>query len=387
MEDHDKLNDGGGEAKNEHKGSQNDLEVRSVTLKKRSKSLIFFRNIPSLCELVGAIEERKLVMTSPQKNIRLYQEEGQLSASAQFEEDLEVAMKKLEGLALQGVAIHFEKFNRKFLKNKSETKGEERKNKITTDEWKNESCVQPAPCEEDKFGYCHKEICPNLHKSCKFFYPKENITTTEDGNLPQTLKIGTFNVSYNVDVGRLAKYLVKAEPLDFVCIQEIQYFQIPRFLGFLRKHQCPWTYCARSPRSRSIILSTFPVVEVAKDCFSGNHEFVTVRALGVLLTCLHLNAREEIKRLLEIEQIKQQLEEAAVWGEAQIWAGDFNSVTREDYTDTEWAEIEEGRKKLHSKDSRYDDEPKVDVVAKMVELGFTDCWIETGRQGPLATCR
>ena len=35
----------------------------------------------------------------------------------------------------------------------------------------------------------------------------------------------------------------------------------------------------------------------------------------------------------------------------------------------------------------YDDEPRVDVVARMLEFGFTDCWVETGRKGPLATCR
>ena len=233
-----------------------------------------------------------------------------------------------------------------------------------------------------------KKICSNLHKSCKFFYPKESAKTKEDETLPQTLNIGTFNVCYNVDISRLAKYLVKAEPLDFVCIQDIQYFQIPRFLGLLQKNQCPWTYCARSPRSRSIIFSTFPVEEVAKYNFSGNKEFVTVKALGVFLTCLHLNAKKETKRLLEIEQVKQKLEEAEVWGEAQIWAGDFNSVTREDYTNyAEWSEIEEDRQKLHSKKTLHDNEPRVDVVARMLELGFTDCWVETGRKGPLATCR
>ena len=56
-------------------------------------------------------------------------------------------------------------------------------------------------------------------------------------------------------------------------------------------------------------------------------------------------------------------------------------------TQTEWTELEEGRKELHKKNPYYDNEPKVEVAAKMVELGFTDCWVETGREGNMATCR
>ena len=55
-----------------------------------------------------------------------------------------------------------------------------------------------------------------------------------------------------------------------------------------------------------------------------------------------------------------------VWGEPHIWAGDFNSVTRED---TEWTELEQDREKLHTKNPEYDYEAKVDVAAKMVDVG------------------
>ena len=68
-------------------------------------------------------------------------------------------------------------------------------------------------------------------------------------------------------------------------------------------------------------------------------------------------------------------------------SGHFNSFTREDYTNIEWTKLEQDREDLHTKNNHYDNEPKVEVAADMVELGFTDCWVETGREGTLATCR
>ena len=58
-----------------------------------------------------------------------------------------------------------------------------------------------------------------------------------------------------------------------------------------------------------------------------------------------------------------------VWGEPHIWARDFNSVTREDYTEIEWTELEQDTEELHTKNPEYDYEAKVDVAAKMVDLG------------------
>ena len=174
------------------------------------------------------------------------------------------------------------------------------------------------------------------------------------------------------------------QPLDVLCIQEMRYNQIVRFHSILRSTDCPWFYCARSPNCRSLILSTFPVKEVAKKRFpeSRNHEFVTVKIQGFFLTCLHLNAKAETIRLKQLARLVMELSDLEVWGEAHIWAGDFNSVTRKDYTETEWTKLKEGRKDLHTKNPKYDKEPKMEVAAKMVELGLTNCWLETGRKGP-----
>ena len=262
------------------------------------------------------------------------------------------------------------------------------------DEFKDEPYAQPKKCKEDQFGYCHLEKCLNLHKNCQFFYPKKCFPVKHkdsfdyDGRT-KSLNVVTFNVSYQVNLPKLANYLMALKPLDVICIQEMMYSQIVRFLGLLRSKDCPWSYCARSPRCRSFILSTFPIKEVAKNRLPGsnNHEFVTVKIQGLYLTCLHLNAKAETIRLEQLHGLVLEFKELEVWGEPHIWAGDFNSVTREDYTDKEWTELRKERKELHTKDNHNDNEPKVEVAAKMVELGFTDCWVETGRIGNLATCR
>ena len=52
------------------------------------------------------------------------------------------------------------------------------------------------------------------------------------------------------------------------------------------------------------------------------------------LTCLHLNHQTEPaepKRLSEIEFIKNQLEPVFKENSSQIWTGDFNALTKEDY--------------------------------------------------------
>ena len=147
--------------------------------------------------------------------------------------------------------------------------------------------------------------------------------------------------------------------MEVVCIQEIRKDKITSFLVLLKMKQLLWAYCARSPRGRSSILSAFHFEEVAKKRFPGKtSNNVTVKILGFFLTCHHLNAKEESKILQELDIVTRQLEDTKVWGDAHIWAGDFNSVTRKDYSDTEWVEIGKDRIKLHAKDPKYDDETK-----------------------------
>ena len=54
------------------------------------------------------------------------------------------------------------------------------------------------------------------------------------------------------------------------------------------------------------------------------------------LTCLHLDHRLESFRLKEIESIRQNLDQVFKANHCQIWTGDFNALTKEDYDTKQW---------------------------------------------------
>ena len=54
------------------------------------------------------------------------------------------------------------------------------------------------------------------------------------------------------------------------------------------------------------------------------------------LTCLHLDHRNERFRMTEIDTIKKNLDEVFKANHCQIWTGDFNALSQEDYTPDQW---------------------------------------------------
>ena len=64
-----------------------------------------------------------------------------------------------------------------------------------------------------------------------------------------------------------------------------------------------------------------------------------------------------------------------------MWAGDFNSLTREDYTEAGWEEIARVRRQ-----SSWEP-PRTAVAERMRALGFVDSWASVDRPGSAATCR
>ena len=58
-----------------------------------------------------------------------------------------------------------------------------------------------------------------------------------------------------------------------------------------------------------------------------------------------MNYKDEPVRLIEIEGIKKKLDTFLPAENPQIWTGDFNSLTREDYAETEWEVITNVRQK------------------------------------------
>ena len=197
------------------------------------------------------------------------------------------------------------------------------------------------------------------------------------------------------DRKKLLQFLMQGDPPQVVCLQEMKSRHIDALLLSLNKQgdPFPWRHCARSPHSRSTILSAFPITVVARGDLitklerKDNYQFLTVKIQGIYITCLHLSSRREATRLKQIEKIKMKLVEAGVWGlgEPHIWAGDFNSLTKEDYGEEGWSNIEELRRE--SSKEVAEPEPKEDATRLMADLGFSDCWVETGSQGALETSR
>ena len=177
------------------------------------------------------------------------------------------------------------------------------------------------------------------------------------------LNLVTLNAGYNIneepDREKLLNFLMQGDPPQVVCLQEMRHPQVDALRKSLRikRKLFPWQNCARSPRSRSTIISAFPITKVAKGTLhiptegKWNNEFLTVKIQGIYITSLHLSSRTEATRLSQIQMIKRKLEDAGVWGsgEPHIWAGDFNSLTKEDYDEEGWSNIEEHREEVLTK--------------------------------------
>jgi len=101
------------------------------------------------------------------------------------------------------------------------------------------------------------------------------------------------------------------------------------------------------------------------------------------LTCLHLEHRREPTRLSEIKGIKNALDKANVYDDnyCQIWTGDFNALTKEDYSPEEWAEITNVRQKNSW------ELPKTELTTQVKAYGFQDTWHLVGCPPPVKTCR
>ena len=77
------------------------------------------------------------------------------------------------------------------------------------------------------------------------------------------------------------------------------------------------------------------------------------------VTCLHLNHRSEPRRLEETDAIRKHLDKVFVDDECQIWTGDFNAVTQEDYSIEKWEHITEVRR-----ENRWE-LPKTELTSKV----------------------
>jgi len=125
--------------------------------------------------------------------------------------------------------------------------------------------------------------------------------------------------------------------------------------------------------SKSRVIPSYRMQRAIIDVGEGEH----LEVLG-----LHLNYRLETTRHAQVDAVQQMLNKQAQIPRARIWAGDFNALTREDYSVVEWKRIATVRKQ-----NRWE-VPQTSLTARLKnEFDLTDCWEATGHRGSVSTCR
>lgn len=200
-----------------------------------------------------------------------------------------------------------------------------------------------------------------------------------------SLKIATYNVHgwYDDDglhnLGRVVD-LYREEKPDILCLQEIPRFSLMSFVELSGLQ----FFITWGPNA---ILSNMKLEEMEEDGLKSTHpRFITCRVTpddlpDFYLTCLHLDHRTEPSRMDELRKIETRLKFLRDRGSPQVWTGDFNSLTREDYTEAEWESVTDVRKRNNW------ESPQTQVTSYMKDLGFQDAWTQAGRPGKLSTCR
>jgi len=205
-------------------------------------------------------------------------------------------------------------------------------------------------------------------------------------------------ISYNVhgwysDEGRhnldeIVKLYWELQP-DILCMQEVTGHGLTKFLELTGiKHSLRWGGTA--------ILSNLEMEDWSKGIMDGNdlklHNGFIIAKFCVpesgggsgtpfYVTCLHLDHRVEPTRMKELGVLETRLAPLFKENAPQVWLGDYNSLTEEDYSPEEWAEIARVRK------NNSWESPKTQVTSRMRELGFEDSWAKIGRPKPYSTCR
>ena len=100
------------------------------------------------------------------------------------------------------------------------------------------------------------------------------------------------------------------------------------------------------------------------------------------MTGIHLDHRTEPKRLWEIKDIRKALDTIFEEDRCQIWTGDFNALTIDDYTQDELKEI------ARIREQNSWEAPKSELTKKITnEYGFVDTRSCVKSCLPIKTCR
>jgi len=236
-----------------------------------------------------------------------------------------------------------------------------------------------------------------------------NSTKGEDAIM--SLRIASYNIHGWVDADmesnleRVAEVVNLQDP-DILCLQEVYAcWDMPCLLEFLRKtlfeHILRWEGCAILSKKK-YVLEEWGAKEAVRA--GGNYHRLLEKAPGFefnrpryltakvktednpeetlfYLTCIHLVPKYSDLRQEEILRISDDLSPLFDKNAPQFWCGDFNTLSRGDYTDYEWEEIVRIRRVNGRK------APLNNVIDTIRSLGFSDNWVLAGRPEPRTTSR
>ena len=187
----------------------------------------------------------------------------------------------------------------------------------------------------------------------------------------ESVKIASYNIHGWVDadcasnLDRVVQVINTHDP-DILCLQEVYAcWDLPCLLEFLRKtlfeHSLRWEGCAILSKKK-FRLEEFGQddPEALRKSGGGYHRllprypgdgfnrprYLTARVSRedstetlFYLTCIHLVPKYPQLRQEDIQRISEDLDPLIKTSQPQLWMGDFNTLSREDYSDQEWNNI------------------------------------------------
>ncbi|CAM9681311.1 unnamed protein product [Choristocarpus tenellus] len=191
---------------------------------------------------------------------------------------------------------------------------------------------------------------------------------------PSNLRLATYNVHGLSRFSNVLQVLRDSEA-DVVALQEVSERGCKRLV-----EQLGWADCAFSPATfmGNGIISRFPlevyqIGQLQSKWGDETRSAAVVTVLGLStplrLCATHLDHVDERARMEQAQSLLRELEKILGTndGRAFIVAGDFNALTRIDYSTEQWKEIEDHRK------ANFWEAPQVELMEMLrVDQGFED---------------
>ncbi len=199
----------------------------------------------------------------------------------------------------------------------------------------------------------------------------------------ELIRIATFNV-HRLEHGSGIEKLLTDNGIDICGMQEVNGAR-PLRNAFSQEWECLFDYSYPNYGNGLVFRrNKFHVRYQATHELKGTpgkktafEVCLTVRGTNnvLILFVTHLDYKTEEQRMREFTQLQKILPKT----DAHFLLGDFNSLSRGDYTDDQWQVIIDSRKQ-----SSWED-PKTDIISTVLQMGYKDVLSEVNAVAP--TCR